>query len=196
MREMRARLDLKRDRRPELKPPTTARTPSGGLLARRRLERGPQAMSRHEKLCGFGHFHSERDLCRVHWRQSRLLRFALLGADRVVEQNALNVTRNGARDPSATRRAQHLFPSRVAAPHQIGSSRYRRKRTAPPLDCVTQRQSAANRVVTNVQRAPAPAESHSPSFDQRRRLDALRTAIATAFWPTRTTRRLPRVAPV
>ena len=39
--------------------------------------------------------------------------------------------------------------------------------------------------------------SHSSSFDQRRRPDTLRTAMATAFfWPTRTTRRLPRVTPV
>ena len=39
--------------------------------------------------------------------------------------------------------------------------------------------------------------SHSSSFDQRRRPDTLRTAMATAFfWPTNTTRRLPRVTPV
>ena len=39
--------------------------------------------------------------------------------------------------------------------------------------------------------------SHSSSFDQRRRPDTLRTAIATAFcWPTSTTSRLPRVTPV
>ena len=42
-----------------------------------------------------------------------------------------------------------------------------------------------------------PAPSHSSSFDHRRRPDTLRTAMATAFfWPTRTTRRLPRVTPV
>jgi hypothetical protein len=34
-------------------------------------------MLRHEKFCGSGHFHSDRDLCRAHWRQSRLLRVAL-----------------------------------------------------------------------------------------------------------------------
>src|SRR3954454_5221893 len=39
--------------------------------------------------------------------------------------------------------------------------------------------------------------SHSPSFDQRRRPETLRTAIATAFFcPTNTTSRLPRVTPV
>ena len=38
--------------------------------------------------------------------------------------------------------------------------------------------------------------SRSPSFDQRRRPEALRTAMATAFFcPTRTTSRLPRVTP-
>ena len=42
-----------------------------------------------------------------------------------------------------------------------------------------------------------PSRSHSSSFDQRRRPDTLRTAIAMAFfWPTRTTSRLPRVTPV
>src|SRR5262249_20261443 len=46
-------------------------------------------------------------------------------------------------------------------------------------------------------RSDAPLDSHSPSFDQRRRLEALRIAMATAFfWPTRTTSRFPRVAPV
>jgi hypothetical protein len=45
---------------------------------------------------------------------------------------------------------------------------------------------------------PAVADcSHSRSFDQRRRPETLRTAMATAFfWPTRTTSRLPRVTPV
>jgi hypothetical protein len=39
--------------------------------------------------------------------------------------------------------------------------------------------------------------SHSRSFDQRRRPETLRTAMATAFfWPTRTTSRLPRVTAV
>ena len=39
--------------------------------------------------------------------------------------------------------------------------------------------------------------SHSPSFDQRRRPETLRTAMATAFFcPTSTTSRLPRVTPV
>ena len=39
--------------------------------------------------------------------------------------------------------------------------------------------------------------SHSESFDQRRRPDTLRTAIATAFfWPTSTTSLLPLVMPV
>jgi hypothetical protein len=43
----------------------------------------------------------------------------------------------------------------------------------------------------------APMRSRSSSFDQRRRPDRLRTAIAMAFfWPTRTTSRLPRVTPV
>ncbi len=56
--------------------------------------------------------------------------------------------------------------------------------------------------------APAPARkpdsapsvgraSHSSSFDQRRRPEKLRTAMATAFFcPTSTTSRLPRVTPV
>ena len=39
--------------------------------------------------------------------------------------------------------------------------------------------------------------SHSSSFDQRRRPETLRTAMATAFfWPTSTTSPLPRVTPV
>jgi hypothetical protein len=43
----------------------------------------------------------------------------------------------------------------------------------------------------------APSRSQSSSFDQRRRPEMLRTAIATAFfWPTMTTSRLPRVTPV
>src|SRR5271166_2698061 len=43
----------------------------------------------------------------------------------------------------------------------------------------------------------APTRSHSSSFDQRRRPETLRTAIAMAFfWPTRTTSFLPRVTPV
>ena len=42
-----------------------------------------------------------------------------------------------------------------------------------------------------------PSRSHSPSLDQRRRPDTLRTAIAMAFFcPTSTTSRLPRVMPV
>src|SRR5271154_1525768 len=46
-------------------------------------------------------------------------------------------------------------------------------------------------------REGAPSRSHSSSFDQRRRPDTLRTAIAMAFfWPTRTTSLLPRVTPV
>ncbi len=44
---------------------------------------------------------------------------------------------------------------------------------------------------------PVAPASHSSSFDQRRRPEALRTAMATAFFcPTSTTRRLPRVTPV
>ena len=39
--------------------------------------------------------------------------------------------------------------------------------------------------------------SHSSSFDQRQRPEALRTAMATAFfWPTSTTSRLPRVVEI
>jgi hypothetical protein len=39
--------------------------------------------------------------------------------------------------------------------------------------------------------------SHSFSFDHRRRPETFFTAMATAFfWPTRTTKRLPRVTPV
>ena len=46
-------------------------------------------------------------------------------------------------------------------------------------------------------RSSALRPSHSSSFDQRRRPEALRTAMATAFfWPTSTTSRLPRVTPV
>jgi hypothetical protein len=42
-----------------------------------------------------------------------------------------------------------------------------------------------------------PGRSHSCSFDQRRRPETLRTAMATAFFcPTNTTSRLPRVTPV
>jgi len=43
----------------------------------------------------------------------------------------------------------------------------------------------------------ASERNHSLSFDQRRRPETLRTAMATAFfWPTSTTRRFPRVTPV
>ena len=43
----------------------------------------------------------------------------------------------------------------------------------------------------------AGTDNHSFSFDQRRRPDTLRTAMATAFfWPTSTTSRLPLVTPV
>ena len=46
-------------------------------------------------------------------------------------------------------------------------------------------------------RTDVPSRSHSPSLDQRRRPDTLRTAIAMAFFcPTSTTSRLPRVMPV
>jgi len=39
--------------------------------------------------------------------------------------------------------------------------------------------------------------SHSTNFDHRRRPEALRTAMATAFFcPTRTTSHLPLVTPV
>jgi hypothetical protein len=41
------------------------------------------------------------------------------------------------------------------------------------------------------------ADIHSFSFDHRRRPETFLTAMATAFfWPTRTTRRFPRVTPV
>jgi hypothetical protein len=45
---------------------------------------------------------------------------------------------------------------------------------------------------------PGPTvPSHSLSFDQRRRPETFRTAIATAFfWPTSTTSFLPRVMSV
>jgi hypothetical protein len=47
------------------------------------------------------------------------------------------------------------------------------------------------------QRFETSALSHSVSFDQRRRPETLRTAMAMAFFcPTRTTSRLPRVTPV
>jgi len=43
----------------------------------------------------------------------------------------------------------------------------------------------------------AVAANHSFSFDHRRRPETLRTAMATDFfWPTKTTRRFPRVTPV
>ena len=58
------------------------------------------------------------------------------------------------------------------------------------------RRDRASRVMPVSAPAVAP-DSHSSSFDQRRRPDALRTAMATAFfWPTSTTSRLPRVTPV
>jgi hypothetical protein len=60
-----ARFDLRRDRRPELKSPTAARAAGVRLLAGRPLESGLLAISRNEKLCGFGHFHPERNFCRA-----------------------------------------------------------------------------------------------------------------------------------
>jgi hypothetical protein len=46
-------------------------------------------------------------------------------------------------------------------------------------------------------RGMGPGRSHSASFDHRRRLEMLRTAMAMAFfWPTSTTSRFPRVTPV
>src|SRR6266568_8091353 len=45
--------------------------------------------------------------------------------------------------------------------------------------------------------SPLGEASHSCSFDQRRRPETLRTAMATAFfWPTSTTSFFPRVTPV
>ena len=78
-REMRARFDLRRDRRPEPKSPSTARAAGARHLAGRRLERGLQAVSRHEQLCGFRRLHPQRDFFRGHSDQSRISRFALSG---------------------------------------------------------------------------------------------------------------------
>ena len=73
----------------------------------------------------------------------------------------------------------------------------------PPQDFADYVNSALNAQRASItfdefdDRESAPTRSHSSSFDQRRRPETLRTAIAMAFfWPTRTTRRLPRVTPV
>jgi hypothetical protein len=78
-REMRAGLDLRRDRRPIFKSPAAARAAGARLLAGRRLECRFKAVSRHQKLCGFRSFHPQQDFFRGHPDQSPLLRFALSG---------------------------------------------------------------------------------------------------------------------
>jgi len=62
------------------------------------------------------------------------------------------------------------------------------KLTAPDISLVMQ---------AGLRSVIAGLPSHSSSFDQRRRPDTLRTAMATAFfWPTRTTNCFPLVTPV
>jgi hypothetical protein len=54
-----------------------------------------------------------------------------------------------------------------------------------------------DQAVSDFRVAHRSCANHSFSFDHRRRPETLRTAMATAFfWPTRTTRRFPRVMPV
>ena len=51
--------------------------------------------------------------------------------------------------------------------------------------------------VLSLARSAAGPLNLSSNFDQRRRPETLRTAMATAFfWPTSSTRRLPRFTPV
>jgi hypothetical protein len=58
-------------------------------------------------------------------------------------------------------------------------------------------QVAAQLVPQIYRRGAGPEHSHSCNFDQRRRPEMLRTAMAAAFLcPTSTTSRLPRVTPV
>ena len=59
------------------------------------------------------------------------------------------------------------------------------------------RDSSAARTIHGPDATAGAGFIHSRSFDQRLRPDAALTAIAIALrWPTRTTRRLPRVTPV
>ena len=94
---------------------------------------------------------------------------------------------------------------RQAAHSSDFSTTFLRARDRPvgniqPIDRRMRRKSAA---ITGQPAMPIGREwdglgrSHSCSFDQRRRPETLRTAMATAFFcPTSTTSRLPRVTPV
>jgi hypothetical protein len=83
--------------------------------------------------------------------------------------------------------AKHSIRSKVAGKRHCMS-------TAPTL---SERDLAHPYCEVASESRAAPSRSHSSSFDQHRRPDALRTAIAIAFfWPTRTTSLLPRVTPV
>lgn len=95
--------------------------------------------------------------------------------------------------PQARGRAiARIITRSLATPEAVEEANYRRYLSAAPerLDDLTAASLADN--VTGM-----IGRSHSSSFDQRRRPETLRTAMATAFfWPTSTTRRLPRVMPV
>ena len=81
-----------------------------------------------------------------------------------------------------------LSPALAKAAIDGAAARLRRQAIAIALHLAAEARAGAR---------DAPSRTHSSSFDQRRRPDTLRTAIAMAFfWPTRTTSRLPRVTPV
>src|ERR1700686_3906884 len=87
--------------------------------------------------------------------------------------------------------ASSLIATEIGAPQKISFIDWRRLSRGRPDD-----KALFPHILLRY--LPAAADcSHSRSFDQRRRPDTLRTAMATAFfWPTRTTSRLPRVTPV
>ena len=90
----------------------------------------------------------------------------------------------------SVRRASGFVPTAIWRPEVPVGPLYpsRLPRTFPPRSYF---------LASGLRAVMAGLPSHSFSFDQRRRPDTLRTAMATAFfWPTRTTSRLPRVTPV
>ena len=124
--------------------------------------------------------------------QSPLVRATIRGIRRehgVAQRQAKPLLRDDLFDVLATMgdRPKDLRDRSTPPPHRITSGFLRKPGATmpqPTFDAVDGERDA-------------PSRSHSSSFDQRRRPETLRTAIAMAFfWPTRTTSRLPRVMPV
>ena len=92
-------------------------------------------------------------------------------------------------------RTPFVAPGELDQSHQVVASLHGRSSLRFPIDADPKAGPPA--IDCGAAARNAPSRSHSSSFDQRRRPETLRTAIAIAFfWPTRTTSRLPRVMPV